>query len=65
MMSKGSRFRPVENRRQFEDNWDKIFNKRKQYDPTLWWMHDCKQNGEMLMEKGAECNWCGLKEGKG
>ena len=26
---KGSKPRPIEDRKQFEDNWDKIFNKDK------------------------------------
>ena len=29
-MSKGSKPRPIQDRKQFEDNWDKIFGKKKQ-----------------------------------
>jgi len=29
-MGKGSKPRPIQDRKQFEDNWDKIFGKKKQ-----------------------------------
>ena len=28
-MSKGSRQRPIKNKKQFEENWDKIFGRKK------------------------------------
>ena len=31
-MGKGSSPRPIPNRKQFEDNWDKIFGKKKEKD---------------------------------
>lgn len=31
-MSKGSAPRPIPDRKQFEDNWDKIFGKKKKPD---------------------------------
>ena len=32
-MSKGSSPRPIPNRKQFEDNWDKIFGKKNEDKP--------------------------------
>ena len=57
-MSKGSRPRPIEvERKVFEDNWDRIFNKM--------WSHYCKQEkGVIYTGRGEECNWCGLTEEK-
>ena len=28
-MSKGSKYRPINNREQFDENWDKIFARKK------------------------------------
>ena len=28
-MSKGSKYRPIKNKEQFDDNWDRIFGKEK------------------------------------
>ena len=32
-MSKGSKPRPISDRKKFEENWDKIFNDKKQVEP--------------------------------
>lgn len=78
MSGKGSKRRPIDpkvERKVFEDNWDRIFNKDKQdlnyesdnplerpFEPTGVWQHYCKNNGHMSIEKGQACNWCGIKE---
>ena len=59
MAGKGSRFRLVSDKAKFNDNWDKIFAKGKEVDKNLWWKHQCKHNGEIILEKGAVCNFCG------
>lgn len=59
MSGKGSKRRPVDpklERKVFEDNWDRIFNKPK------FWDHVCKHEGSMAIAKGEACNWCGIKE---
>jgi hypothetical protein len=33
-MGKGSKPRPIQDRKQFEDNWDKIFGKKKPNDDS-------------------------------
>ena len=58
MAGKGDKPRPIDvERKVFEDNWDRIFNKSKGL-----WEHNCKHNGVHFVEKGEACNWCGMKE---
>jgi hypothetical protein len=58
---KGSKPRPVDNRKKFDDNWDRIF-KKKVDSPDGFWYHVCKHNGGTHTEKGSHCNWCGIDE---
>lgn len=79
MSGKGSKRRPIDpklERKVFEDNWDRIFNKNKKdlsyesdnplerpYEPTEWWTHYCgPHQGVVSVEKGSLCNWCALRE---
>lgn len=55
-MSKGSKYRPV-NREKFDSNWENIFKNKKDM-----WEHNCKNNGQMSIEVGKPCDWCGQKE---
>jgi hypothetical protein len=55
-MSKGSKYRPV-NREKFDSNWENIFKNKKDM-----WEHNCKNNGQMSIEAGKPCDWCGQKE---
>lgn len=60
MAGKGDKRRPIDpklERKVFEDNWDRIFNKKKDL-----WDHNCKHNGKLSVAKGEACNWCGMKE---
>lgn len=58
---KGSKPRPVDNQKKFDDNWDRIFNKKVD-SPDGFWYHNCKHNGGTHTEKGSHCNWCGINE---
>ena len=58
---KGSKPRPVDNRQKFDDNWNRIFNKKVD-SPDGFWYHNCKHNGGTHTEKGSPCNWCGIDE---
>ena len=52
-MSKGSKQRPIEDRKQFEENWDRIFNK------------PCSHNWVLIEDdfgSGWFCKNCGLKQ---
>ena len=55
-MSKGSKYRPVD-RQKFDTNWDNIFKENRDM-----WEHNCKNNGQMSIETGKPCDWCGQKE---
>lgn len=58
-MGKGSKPRPIPNRKQFEKNWDKIFMKKD----FEFWTHYCKvERTEIGVEKGSPCNWCEMTE---
>ena len=68
-MSKGSNPKPIPNRKQFEENWDKIFKKKgktflkKETGGLTFWTHYCiVEKTEIGVESGAPCNWCGLHE---
>lgn len=58
---KGSKPRPVDNQKKFDDNWDRIFKKKVDV-PEGFWYHNCKHNGDTSTEKGSHCNWCGINE---
>ena len=59
-MGKGSKPRPIPNRKQFEKNWDKIFMKKKDFE---FWTHYCEvEKTEIGVEKGSPCNWCDVTE---
>ena len=30
--------------------------------PIKFWKHDCPIDGEMEIERGSPCNWCGMDE---
>lgn len=76
-MSKGSRRRPIDpalERKVFEDNWDRIFNKdnkdlnyesdnplERPFEPNRMWKHTCS-TGVIEVASGEACNWCGRKE---
>ena len=48
-MGKGSSPRPIPNRKQFEDNWDRIFKKKeKTDDESLTDVVKERQNGETV-----------------
>ena len=60
MAGKGSKRRPIDpklERKVFEDNWDRIFKKKKDM-----WDHHCKHNGFISIQVGQACNWCGMNE---
>lgn len=42
----------------YRENYDKIFRKKN----LEGWEHHCKHDGHLTVEKGASCNWCGMKE---
>lgn len=55
---KGSKPRPISDRKAYEDNWDRIFGKNK--DATSeFWEHNCKHNGKLMIASGEDCSWCG------
>jgi len=56
---KGSAPRPILDRKKYEDNWNRIFNKK---DEVQMWDHLCKHNGKTAIQKGEPCNWCGETE---
>lgn len=57
---KGSSTRPRGvSSEQFESNWDKIFNKKKEVD---MWTHRCPVEGLISIAKGETCSWCGAFE---
>ena len=78
MSGKGSKRRPIDpkvERKVFEDNWDRIFNKDNQdlsyesdnplerpFEPKGMWEHYCQHNGPMAVAKGEACSWCGILE---
>jgi len=78
MSGKGSKRRPIDpklERRVFEDNWDRIFNRDRKdlnyesdnplerpFEPRKMWEHNCKHNGNLYVEAGEACNWCGQYE---
>lgn len=78
-MSKGSKRRPIDpavERKVFEDNWDRIFNKERKdlqyesdnplerpFEPIRMWKHECKkERAVMRVAEGQACNWCGQYE---
>ena len=76
-MGKGSKMRPlIVDRKKFENNWDRIFNKQNQdfmYEsdnpaerPYDMWSHSCEKEGPrpatIYTQKGQACNWCGKYE---
>lgn len=58
---KGSKPRPISDRKKFEDNWDRIFGKKQQSQEGFW-EHNCKHNGKFLVASGESCSWCGEEE---
>lgn len=78
MSGKGSKARPFSvDQDTFSSNWDRIFNKMKdEYDPyesdnplerpynisKSFWKHSCKHEGDLEIQVGEPCNWCGMKE---
>ena len=65
---KGSKPRPLGvSTEQFEDNWDRIFNKSKQLNEVAhddMWVHRCPTEGLISVGKGERCSWCGAFEEK-
>ena len=64
---KGSTSRPLGvSTEQFEDNWDRIFNKSKQLNEVVndgMWAHRCPVEADVIMiGKGETCPWCGAFE---
>lgn len=56
---KGSDPRKVDAKK-FNDNWDKIFGKKKD---NVWWEHYCQvHGGKISFLKGNACDWCGAEE---
>lgn len=66
---KGSGARPLGvSTEQFEDNWDRIFNKNKsnQLNEVAhddMWVHRCPVEADIMsIGKGENCPWCGAFE---
>lgn len=60
MNGKDDKPRPFSvDRKTFVDNWDRIFKKETKSD---MWVHFCKHDGLMSIEKSKPCNWCGETE---
>ena len=55
---KGSKPRPISDRQKFEENWDRIFNKKE----DNFWSHRCHHNGLLMIGKNESCSWCGAEE---
>ena len=53
-MSKGSKPRPIQDRKKFEENWDKIFNKQKKA--------ICDNFGRCNCTEEAGCDYLHTKE---
>lgn len=58
---KGSTPRPILDRKKFEENWDRIFNKNKSVEEQFW-DHYCQHNGRIMISSGKSCPWCGEEE---
>lgn len=62
-LSKGSKPRPIKDRKKFDANWDNIFRKDNiSSKPAEFWNHDCPSDGPLSIQKGYPCNWCGIDE---
>lgn len=62
MNGKGDKRRPsTVDKNTFDNNWDKIFNKKTKVLDGMW-EHNCKHNGLLFCSVDEACNWCGVKE---
>jgi sarcosine oxidase delta subunit len=63
MSGKGSKPRPIDvDRKTYEANWDRIFERENPLEGVSMWEHHCAVNGRHLVGTGEECSWCGGKE---
>lgn len=60
MAGKGSKPRPFTDRKVFDENWERIFGKKAP--AQEYWEHTCPHNGQVRLEKGNACEWCGAEE---